>query len=172
MTSVFVIFGKLHDLITDIGFKVGAIGLALMVLIYCAEIICRYFLNYALTWAGDTFTNILCASIFLVVPYAAKTRRHIEINLIPEFFPWLRNGLGMFANFAAFVICGVVAWMSLQENFRQAALGILTLQNHPIPIYWVSGFMTYGFASSSLYFLRNLVEDIQSGHSVGMESQY
>jgi TRAP-type C4-dicarboxylate transport system permease small subunit len=147
---------RLHDAITDLGYIIGVIGLSAMVLIFCAEVVSRYFLRYALGWANDTFANVLCVTIFVMVPHATRNARHIAVDLVPELIPAARRPLYWFTGLAGFIICAFVAWMSLQENARQIALSILTAQNYPIPVVWMSSFITYAFASSSLYFLRSL----------------
>lgn len=151
---------RLHDAITDSAYLLSTLGLALMVLIYCTEVVTRYFLNSPLDWANDTFANILCVTIFAMLPHATRVAAHIEISLLPELLPALRRPLAMWVAIAGAAVCGLAAWMSLHENFRQVAMGILTLQNHAIPVVWMTSFITYGFASASLYFFRNLLPEV------------
>ncbi|MEW5420813.1 TRAP transporter small permease [Amorphus sp. 3PC139-8] len=150
------LFFRAHDVLTDTTYIIGVFGLASMVIIYCAEVVTRYFLNSALDWANDAFSNILCITIFAMVPHVTRIGSHIEINLIPELLPSVRRPLATMGSIVGAFVCGFAAWMSLQENVRQVALGIQTAQNHPLPVIWMSGFITYGFASSALYFLRSL----------------
>ncbi|MFV0244718.1 MAG: TRAP transporter small permease [Qingshengfaniella sp.] len=151
------LIGRLHDGLTDAGFILSTLGLAAMVMIYCAEVVTRYFLGQPLDWANDTFSNLLCMTLFSMVPHATRSLAHIEINLIPEMLPAARRPLALLTNLAGCVVCAFIAWMSLSENLRQIAMGILTEQNHPVPVWWISVFITYGFASSALYFLRFLL---------------
>ncbi|MBL4758575.1 MAG: TRAP transporter small permease [Rhizobiales bacterium] len=151
------IFGRLHDGLTDAGFLISTLCLAIMVVIYCAEVVGRYFLNHPLDWANDAFSNLLCITLFSMVPHATRGTSHIEINLVPEFFPNAVPPLKVLVNLTGFAICALISWMSLAENIRQIAMGILTEQNHPVPVWWISIFITYGFASSALYFLRALL---------------
>lgn len=150
---------QLHDAITDASYLLSTLALAVMVLIYCAEVVTRYFLSRPLDWANDTFSNVLCIMIFSMLPHATRAASHIEINLLPELAPPLRKPLAIWAAIAGTIVCALAAWMSLHENMRQIARGILTLQNHPIPVIWLTSFITYGFASSSLYFLRTLLPE-------------
>lgn len=147
---------RLHDALTDAGYIVGIVGLSAMVLIYCAEVITRYFLGTALTWANDAFSNVMLITLFAMVPHATRAGRHISINMLAELVPNLRRPLHYFTSVAGFVVCLFVAWMSLEENLRQIALQIVTEQNHPVPKIWMSSFITYGFVGAALYFLRSL----------------
>lgn len=149
--------GRLHDGLTDAGFLIGTLGLFLMVTIYCAEVVARYFLGRPLDWANDTFANILCVALFAMVPHATRAMAHIEINLVPEMLPATRRPLAKLGALAGTVICGFVAWMAWSENVRQYAMGILTEQNHPVPVWWMSSWITWAFAGSALYFLRALI---------------
>lgn len=148
---------RVHDAVTDAGFVLSTLCLVLMVAIYCAEVVLRYAVNAPLDWANDVFSNLLCVTLFAMVPHATRAMAHIEINLLPELLPKLRPALAVFANLVGALACLFAAWMSLNENLRQIGMGILTEQNNPIPVWWISSFITYGFGSSALYFLRALV---------------
>lgn len=148
---------RVHDGSTDAGFLVSTLSLAIMVVIYCAEVVGRYFLNHPLDWSNDVFSNLLCVTLFAMVPHATRSASHIEINIVPEFLPKAGPPLKVLVNIVGFCVCMLTAWMSLGENMRQIAMGILTEQNHPVPVWWISIFITYGFASSALYFLRALI---------------
>jgi C4-dicarboxylate transporter DctQ subunit len=158
MRRLLYLLCRIHDGITDAGFLIGAFGIAALVTIYCAEVVTRYFIGTALTWANDTFSNLLCISLFSVMPHATRAMRHIAINLVPEFFAVTRKPLEIFSMASGAVACLFVAWMSLDENMRQIAQQIVTEQNYPVPKIWISGFITYGFLSSGLYFLRALFQ--------------
>ena len=43
---------------------IGTVGLGSMAVIYCYEVLTRYFLGVATDWANDTFSNVLCVTIF------------------------------------------------------------------------------------------------------------
>jgi C4-dicarboxylate transporter, DctQ subunit len=147
---------RIHDALTDAGYIIGVVGLSSMVLIYCAEVVTRYFLSSALSWANDTFSNVMCVSLFAMIPHATRAGRHIAINLVPELLPAARIPLAYLAAAAGFLVCAFVGWMSLEENIRQIDLGIVTEQNNPVPKIWISAFITYGFFGAALYFLRDL----------------
>ncbi|WP_370209117.1 TRAP transporter small permease [Pararhodobacter marinus] len=147
---------RLHDGLTDGGFLLSTLGLFLMVAIYCAEVVARYFLNAPLDWANDTFSNVLCVSLFTMVPHATRAMAHIEINLVPELLPTLRRPLARLTALAGTLICGFVTWMAWSETLRHVARGILTEQNHPVPVWWMSIWISWAFGSSTLYFLRGL----------------
>ena len=55
-----------------------------------------------------------------------------------------------------FLCLGYTAWISLHENMRQFDRGIMTLAMNPIPVWWVSSFMTYGLALAAFHMLRQM----------------
>ena len=146
----------MHDRTTDLGYLLSVLALFLMLAIYCAEVVSRYFLGATLAWSNDTFSNLMAVSIFAMLPHVTRASRHISINLIEEMVPSAGNILRILTSLVGVVVCSFLAWMALQENFRQSAMGILTSQNYPIPMVWVSGFLTFGFFSTALYYLRAL----------------
>jgi len=68
----------------------------------------------------------------------------------------------------AFVICAIGTWISLDENIRQYVQEVFLMRVHPIPKWWISSFITFGFAMSALHFLRKLdpraTETLTSGN--------
>ena len=63
---------RLHDLLSDAGYVIGTLGLGSMAAIYCWEVLTRYFLGVATDWANDTFSNLLCVTVFSMVPHATR----------------------------------------------------------------------------------------------------
>ena len=154
---------RLHDALSDAGYIAGVLGLASMVVIYCYEVVTRYFLNLATDWANDAFANILCVTIFSMVPHATRRGLHISISLLVEMVPRLDRTLAVVTGILGFVVCLFLTWMSLEANIRQVVEQIVTEQNYPVPKIWMSSFITFGFAGAALYFLRSLfpVPDVQ-----------
>lgn len=147
---------RLHDALTDVGFVIGAVGLLTLVVVYCYEVVTRYLLDLATDWANDTFSNVLCITIFAMVPHATRRGMHISITLLVDMFPGASGANRVFSGLLGFAVCLVATWMSLEANIRQVVLEIVTEQNHPIPKIYMSAFITYGFASAGLYFLRSI----------------
>ena len=147
---------RLHDALTDAGYVIGAVALASMAIIYCYEVLTRYFLGVATDWANDTFSNVLCVMIFAMVPHATRQAQHIAISLVIEIVPSTETALKIFTGIFGFVMCLFAAWMSLEQNIDQIVMEIVTEQNRPIPKWWMSVFITFGFVGAAFYFLRGL----------------
>jgi TRAP-type C4-dicarboxylate transport system permease small subunit len=124
---------------------------------YCYEVLTRYFLGIATDWANDMFSNVLCVTIFSMVPHATRKGQHISISLVTEMVPRLQRPLHIFTGLFGVAVCILAAWMSLEENIRQIAFEIVTEQNRPIPKVWMSSFITFGFTGAGLYFFRSLI---------------
>ncbi len=147
---------RIHDALSDAGYIVGTTGLFALVVIYCYEVLTRYFLGLASDWANDTFANVLCVTIFAIVPHATRRGLHISVSLLADTVSRLRRPLGVVTAVVGFAACLFVAWMSLETNIRQVVLEIVTEQNRPMPKIYMSGFITFGFFLSALYFARSL----------------
>lgn len=149
---------RFHDAIADLGYVVGSVGLATMASLYCYEVLTRYFLDVATDWANDTFSNVLCVTIFSVVPHATRRGAHISISLLIELYPRTAPTLRIFTGVFGFAMCCFAAWMGYSENVRQITMGIVTPDNHPIPQWWMTIWITFGFLGAAFYFLRGLFD--------------
>ena len=149
---------RFHDAMADFGYIVGSVGLASMATIYCYEVLTRYFLGVATDWANDAFSNVLCVTIFSVVPHATRRGAHISISLLIEMVPKTGPSLKIFTGIVGTAMCCFAAWMGFQENVRQITMGITTPDNHPVPSWWMSVWITFGFLGAAFYFLRGLFD--------------
>lgn len=145
---------RIHDAVSDLGFLLGVAALGGIVLVYSYEITVRYFLNAPTKWATETVQNLLVFVIFLVVPHVTRLGSHIAVTILPDFVPVLRLPLKYFTILTGVGMCLFAAWISFGENVRQIQFVIVTEANYPIPKWWMSVAITYGFCSAALYFLR------------------
>lgn len=148
---------RLHDALTRLSGYGGSVALGAIVVAYCYEVVARYIFNAPTTWADEAVSYSLCIGVFLMMPYVTAKGGHVAVTMIVEMAPpklarvmtWLTLLLG-------FVVCAISAWMSLDENVRQFVQDVYLMKVHSIPKWWISVFITYGFASSALHFLRML----------------
>lgn len=148
------LLARLHDAISDVGFLLGVAALGGIVLVYSYEITVRYFLNAPTKWATETVQNLLVFVIFFMVPHVTRLGSHVAVTILPDFVPPLRKPLKYFTVATGAAMCLFAAWISLGENIRQIEFVIVTEANYPIPKWWMSIAITYGFAGAALYFLR------------------
>jgi TRAP-type C4-dicarboxylate transport system permease small subunit len=150
-------FCRCHDAINRVGYILGAALLGAIVSIYSYEVAARHFFTAPTKWASDFVTYFQCMMIFTVMPEITRRAEHVAITLIPEALPpSAAEILHKFTLAAGAFCCAVAAWFSIQANISQFEQQVTTVAAIPIPKWWVSSFMTYGFAGSALYFLRPL----------------
>lgn len=154
MTRLLGGIGRLHDWLTDIGYILAALALAAMGVIYCAEVTLRYFLNAPTTWATETLSHLMLVAVFLALPHATRAGAHVAVTLIADLRPRWARPVGIILNLVGALVCLFVAWLSYGENLRQYTQNIETLGNVPLPKWWISSWITFGFASAALWFFR------------------
>jgi TRAP-type C4-dicarboxylate transport system permease small subunit len=95
--------------------------------------------------------------VFLVMPLLSKNGGHVAITILVERLPPRSAGiLSWILYFLACLICALGAWITWDESFRQFVQDVQLMKVHPIPQWWISIFIGYGFAMSALHFLRHL----------------
>jgi TRAP-type C4-dicarboxylate transport system permease small subunit len=98
---------------------------------------------------------LFAAMILLAAPEVTRLNGHIVISFFLEkMTPASRQKLGMGIALVGWLMCFLAAYVCLQESLRQYQQNIETLWNKPIPKWWISGFIPYGFMLSGLQFLR------------------
>jgi TRAP-type C4-dicarboxylate transport system permease small subunit len=147
---------RLHGLITDLGYLLAALGLAAMGVLYCMEVVFRYFLNAPTRWSLEFITYLMLAVTFLAIPHAVRGGMHIAVTLLADLYPRHARYIAYAMNAVGAVLCVFISYISLTENIAQYQGSIETIGNIPIPKWWLSVFITYGFVNSALWYFRLL----------------
>lgn len=148
---------RLHDGVTWLGYLGGTIALGVITFAYCYEVLARYVFDAPTTWANELVSYSLCASVFLMMPHVTQKGGHVAITLFVDIAP---KGLAKFMIWViccmSFLACALATWISLDENVRQIVKNVYLMKVTPIPKWWISVFITYGFGLSALHFMRML----------------
>jgi len=154
---MFRALAKAHDALTHWSFCVASALLGIIFIEYCLEVVLRYLFNAPTSWGGELISYAQCASVFLVMPMLTKMGSHVAITIIIEKLPSRLAGLvSWFLYLLSAVICLMVAWFGFDENLREYTQDVQLMRVHPVPQWWVSIFITYGFLMSAIHYLRHL----------------
>lgn len=149
--------GRAHDKLTDIGFQLSKLALGIIVFAYCFEVGARYLFNAPQWWADEAVSYSLCIGCFLMMPYVTRDKGHVAVTLIVDTMKAANaRRLYWFIYLLGFLACAAATWFSLDENIRQIDQDVYLMKVKPVPKYLISIWITYGFGSSTLYFLRML----------------
>ena len=148
---------KVLDGLTDLGYHLSKICLAIIVFSYCYEVAARYFFNDPTWWADEAVSYSLCIGCFLMMPYVTREKGHVAVTFLVEMLsPAKAKPVYWFIYLLCFAACLLGFWINLDENIRQIVKDVHLMKVKPIPKYWISCFITYGFGMSALQFLRML----------------
>ena len=148
---------RVHDGLTDVSFQFSKLCLGIIVFAYCFEVAARYLFNAPTWWADEAVSYSLCIGCFTMMPHVTREKGHVAVTLIVDMLPPARaRPIYWFIYLLGFLACAFAAWISLDENIRQIVKDVYLMKVKPVPKYWISVWITYGFASSALYFLRML----------------
>lgn len=147
----------LHDGLTDLGFQVGKLCLAIILFSYSFEVVARYFFNAPTWWADEAVSYSLCIGCFMMMPHVTREKGHVAVTFILEMMP-ARKAKPVYwcIYLIAFLVCAAAFWISLDENIRQVVQDVHLMKVKPFPKYYISVFITFGFGMSALHFLRML----------------
>jgi C4-dicarboxylate transporter DctQ subunit len=143
------------DMVTKVSLYGSCVALFLMLSSYVFEVIMRYFFNSPTSWSNDVIQLFFAAMIMLAVPEVTRLNGHIVISffldkMTASSLAKLERGIA----FVGCIMCFFAAYICFQESLRQYQNNIEALWNTPIPKWWISGFIPYGFMLSGLQFLR------------------
>jgi C4-dicarboxylate transporter, DctQ subunit len=139
--------------------KLSAVGsglaLAAILLLTLNEVSMRYFFNAPTTWANDLNQWFFALAVMLVLPEITRTNGHIAISVLVDRMPHNKKNIAcrVIALFS-FLMCLAAFYISGIETLRQYNYGITTMWVSPIPKWWISSVIPFGFFLSAVQFLR------------------
>lgn len=157
-----------HDWLTRAGFILATCFIGVIAASFVYEVIARYFFGAPTFWSYAVGEYVLCAAIFLSVPEQARRGAHISVNLLSDRLTAEQaRRLRVFIGIVATIACLIAAWITASETWRQYVQDVTTLTSFPIPKWWVSIFIPYGFLSAAIHFLRQLGRESGPGVPIG-----
>ncbi len=147
----------LHGIATDLGYLLAGLALCAMGVFYCMEVVVRYFFNAPTRWSLETITFLMLAMTFLALPHAVRAGMHIAVTLLADLYPRHAKRILFVIDLVGLALCGFIAYIAIGENLRQYRQSIETSGNIAIPKWWLSIFISYGFANSALWYIRLLL---------------
>ncbi|MGE3711612.1 MAG: TRAP transporter small permease [Hyphomicrobiaceae bacterium] len=146
---------KVIDWVTTIGASLAAVMLGVIVAAFWIEVVSRYFFNAPTSWAQSTALYLVLASVMLMLPYLTREGHHVGMSMVFEVMPPpVARAFAIVLSIFSVAVCGVAAWICGMETFRQFDENVLTPDTVAFPLWWVTGFMIYGFAMAALHFAR------------------
>ncbi len=143
------------DAVEAAGVLVARLALAGIVLAYVYEVVARYAFNAPTWWSAELVKYLLCIMVFTMMPHVTATRGQVAVTVILEALPAApRAWAGRILALVGFAVCAALTVFAAEETARQIARNIQMMAAQPIPKWWVSVWIVFGFALSALAFLR------------------
>jgi C4-dicarboxylate transporter, DctQ subunit len=141
--------------VTRVSAVVSGLALAGILLLTLNEVARRYFFNAPTTWAGEANQWLFALAVMLAIPEITRTNGHISISILMDRLPQAKRAIAStIIMVLSALMCVAAFYISGMETMRQFANGITTVWVHPIPKWWISWAIPFGFLLSALQFLR------------------
>lgn len=124
---------------------VGAVGIFLLMVIICYDVLARYVLNQPTEWVFTLASNGLLAITFLSIPYLYARDDHIAVDLIYDYLPRaVRVAASWVTRVVAVTFGLVLTWYGIDLVRSASAAGLQTSGTFSLPVSWVSAPMALG----------------------------
>jgi C4-dicarboxylate transporter, DctQ subunit len=143
------------DHVTKLSACISGVALATILVLTLKEVTMRYFFNAPTTWANDVNQWFFALSVMLILPEITRSNGHIAISVLVDRLPHRKKNIACrIIAIASFLMCLAAFYISGIETLRQFNNGITTMWVSPIPKWWISVVIPFGFALSAMQFLR------------------
>lgn len=136
----------------------SALVLAVIFLLSLAEIVLRYFFHSPIVWVFDINSYLLCATIFLALPYVVDSGGSITISLLTDLLRGrVADRTHAVLEFIAAVTCLVIAAFFFDNATIQFEGSVMTIATLTIPQWVLSAAAVYGFMTAAFFHFRRAV---------------
>lgn len=143
------------DAVTRFSSYLSALALVSILVLTLKEVAMRYFLNAPSDWANEANQWFFALAVMLVIPEIARVNGHISISVLLDRMPHKKREVAFrIIALLSFLMCLAACYVSGIETFRQYSLGIETVWVNPIPKWWISIAIPFGFFLTAIQFLR------------------
>ena len=106
---------KINNILIRINEFIAQFFLFLIMSIGVLQVFCRYCLNSSLTWSEETMRYMLLWLIFTTLPIAAKSEKHISLNIILEHVsPKIKKWMEIVINLIEIIVIVILATHSIE----------------------------------------------------------
>ncbi|PKN67895.1 MAG: hypothetical protein CVU57_01390 [Deltaproteobacteria bacterium HGW-Deltaproteobacteria-15] len=149
------ILGGVFDRVLDgLAFLSGVLLIALMILV-CAAVILRYFMNRPLGWSVEVSQYMLVAMGYLVVAWVLRREKHVKVDVLVDLLSESRRALIHFItstlNTAVCLIIAAAAFKSTWDLYKAGYFEPTILM---IPKFIFIGIIAFGCTILSIQFWR------------------
>jgi TRAP-type C4-dicarboxylate transport system permease small subunit len=155
---------RLHDRVTVGGAWLAALCIGAITLLYCSEVVTRYFLRAPSSWTAGVAVYLMLGAVLLVMPYLVMGDDHVSITVGDYLPPRTARWLALWVLATSVIVCALSAFISLEETLRAFSRGVRTTDTLFIPKWWLLAPVVYGLGSSTIHFARQLARLINSPH--------
>ena len=140
-----------------VGAAVAALFVGAITLLYCTEVVARYFLRAPSSWTAAVAIYLMLGTVLLIMPYLVMRQDHVSITVADYLPPRIGYRLALWVLGASVVVCGISTFISTQETLRAFTRGVRTTDTLFIPKWWLLAPVVYGLGNSTIYFARHFV---------------
>jgi TRAP-type C4-dicarboxylate transport system permease small subunit len=152
----------LHDRVTVAGAQLSALAVGAIAVLYCGEVVSRYFLHAPSSWTAAVAIYLMLGTVLLAMPYLVMADDHVSITIADYLPPRAARWLALWVLATCVVVCALSTFISAQETLRAFDRGVRTTDTLFIPKWWLLAPVVYGLGSSTLHFARRLALTIRS----------
>src|SRR5262245_31035485 len=145
---------RLHDRVTIAGAGIAALFIGAITLLYCGEVVARYFLRAPSSWTAAVAIYLMLGTVLLIMPYLVMQEDHVSITIADYLPPRAAYLLALSMLGASVVVCAISTFISVEETVRAFTRGVRTTDTLFIPKWWLLAPVVYGLGSSTIYFAR------------------
>ena len=147
-----------------VGAAVAALFVGAITLLYCTEVVARYFLRAPSSWTAAVAIYLMLGTVLLIMPYLVMREDHVSITVADYLPPRTAYRLALWVLGVSMVVCGISAFISAQETLRAFTRGVRTTDTLFIPKWWLLAPVVYGLGSSTVHFARQFTRLLRTPH--------
>lgn len=151
---------------------ISGLGVLLMGLILCYEVVCRYFFRSPTIWVQETSIYLFMWTMLAGGAYTLQKGKHVRIDLFIEHLsPRTQQIFEMITSVAGMVFCAVITWQAYEMIAVSFAYGKVSATPLRVPMWIPQSALLLGFALLTFQFAIIVIDRYISVFGKDMERE-
>ncbi len=146
---------RIFDRVIFVAMSIACVGVGVLTLIVCYEVVMRTFFNRPSSWVGEYSGHILLYIAFLSAAWLLRKEEHVKMDLITNMLNKKKQAIvDIITSVLGIFICFITAWFTAKVAIDMFQTGYVTQSVLRLPEWPLMTMIPLGFFLLAIQFIR------------------
>lgn len=162
----------IFDRVIFVAMSIACVGVGVLTLIVCFEVVMRTFFNRPSSWVGEYSGHILLYITFLTAAWLLRKEEHVKMDLITNMLNKKKTAIiDVITSVLGIFICFITAWFTAKVAIDMFQTGYVTQSVLRLPEWPLMTMIPLGFFLLAIQFIRRTFKHYMVWKGIGKKEK-